>query len=187
MVIIKKYLIPTFCSIVFQASINTSSGGQPLWTFSGLRGWWRSYLVPLQDSDPRSATLSYIKCVYHVVITIAFSEAWTQVLHSLNRARSVSEVCDSENLWQWSRLKMRLLSLNHSAKIIHYHHHNCWKKEIKWECSLIASIKCWSLVTGRKQSHLSNKFATLYLLYCFSICSYGSCYCRVLLVQHVFL
>ena len=151
MVIIKKYLIPTFCSIVFQASINTSSGGQPLWKFSGLRRWWKSYLVPLQDSDPRYATLFYIKCVYHVVITIAFSEAWTQVFHSLIRARGVSEVCNSEYLWQWSRLEMRLLSLNYSTKIIHYHHHhNCWKKEIKWECSLITSIKCWSLMTGRK-------------------------------------
>ena len=44
---------------------------------------------------------------------------------SSNPARGVSEICDGENPWQWSRLEIRrkrLSPVNHSAKAIHYHH-----------------------------------------------------------------
>ena len=42
-------------------------------------------------------------------------------------ARGVSEIRDGEDLWQWSRLeiRLRLLSVNHTTKnfiIIHHHH-----------------------------------------------------------------
>ena len=47
-----------------------------------------------------------------------------------NPARGVSKICDGEDLWQWSRLEIRLrLSLvNHATKTIHYHyhHHHVW-------------------------------------------------------------
>ena len=41
-----------------------------------------------------------------------------------NPALGVSEICNGENLWQWSRLQIRrkrLSSVNHSAKTIHHH------------------------------------------------------------------
>ena len=44
-----------------------------------------------------------------------------------NPACGVSEICDGENFWQWSRLEIRckrLSSVNHSAKTIHHHHHH---------------------------------------------------------------
>ena len=40
-----------------------------------------------------------------------------------NSARGVSEICNGENFWQWSRLEIRhkrLSSLNHYAKTIHH-------------------------------------------------------------------
>ena len=43
----------------------------------------------------------------------------------LNPARGVSEICDGEDLWQWSQLEitLKLLSLvNHTKKIINHHH-----------------------------------------------------------------
>ena len=42
-----------------------------------------------------------------------------------NPARRVSEICDGENLWQWSRLEIRrkrLWSVNRSVKTIYHHH-----------------------------------------------------------------
>ena len=41
-------------------------------------------------------------------------------------ACGVSEICDGENLWQWSRLEIRrkrLSLVNHTTKTIHHHHH----------------------------------------------------------------
>ena len=42
-----------------------------------------------------------------------------------NPARGVSEIRDGEDLWQWSWLEIRLglLSVNHTTKTIHHHHH----------------------------------------------------------------
>ena len=59
-----------------------------------------------------------------------------------NPALGVSEICDGENLWQWSRLEIRrkrLSSVNHSAKTIH--HHNPWrpvtpKSNPSYKCNL---------------------------------------------------
>ena len=42
-----------------------------------------------------------------------------------NPTRSVSDICDGENLWQRPQLekrRRRLSSVNHSAKTIHHHH-----------------------------------------------------------------
>ena len=41
-------------------------------------------------------------------------------------ARGVSEIRDGEDLWQWSRLeiRLRLSSVNHTTKTIHHHHHH---------------------------------------------------------------
>ena len=38
----------------------------------------------------------------------------------------VSEIRDGEDLWQWSRLeiRLRLSSVNHTTKTIHHHHHH---------------------------------------------------------------
>ena len=51
-------------------------------------------------------------------------------------ARGVSEIRDGEDLWQWSRLeiRLRLSSVNHTTKTIHHHHHHrfmhgFWKKK----------------------------------------------------------
>ena len=43
-----------------------------------------------------------------------------------NPARGVSEIRDVEDLWQWSKLeiRLRLSSVNHTTKTIHYHHHH---------------------------------------------------------------
>ena len=43
-----------------------------------------------------------------------------------NPAHGVSEICDGEDLWQWSRLEIRLhlSSVNHTTKTIHHHHHH---------------------------------------------------------------
>ena len=55
---------------------------------------------------------------------------WTELKSELrccavsNPACDVSEICDSENLWQWCRLEIRrkyLSSVNHSAKTSHHH------------------------------------------------------------------
>ena len=62
-----------------------------------------------------------------VVITTAQLYSTKPELRSCagsNPARSVSEMRDGENLWQWSRLEMRckrLSSVNQSAKTIHLH------------------------------------------------------------------
>ena len=43
-----------------------------------------------------------------------------------NPACGILENCNSENLWQWSRLEIRckhLSLVNHSKKAIHHHHH----------------------------------------------------------------
>ena len=43
-----------------------------------------------------------------------------------NPTRGVSEICNGENLWRWSRLEIRrkrLSSVNHTTKTIHHHHH----------------------------------------------------------------
>ena len=43
-----------------------------------------------------------------------------------NPARGVSEIRDGQDLWQWSRLeiRLRLSSVNHTMKTIYYHHHH---------------------------------------------------------------
>ena len=44
-----------------------------------------------------------------------------------NPAHGVSEIRDGEDLWQWSRLEIRLkllLLVNHFAKTTHHHHHH---------------------------------------------------------------
>ena len=62
-----------------------------------------------------------------VVITTAQLYSTKPELRSCagsNPARSMSEMRDGENLWQWSRLEMRcerLSSVNQSAKTIHLH------------------------------------------------------------------
>ena len=51
-----------------------------------------------------------------------------------NPARGVSEIRDGEDLWQWSRLeiRLRLLSVNHTTKkLIIIHHHHSSTKGIK--------------------------------------------------------
>ena len=64
--------------------------------------------------------------VYLVVITTAQLHSTKSELRfcaGSNPACGVSEICDSENLWQWSRLEIRrkhLSSVNHSAKTIHH-------------------------------------------------------------------
>ena len=43
-----------------------------------------------------------------------------------NPARGVSEIREGEDLWQWSRLeiRLRLSSVNDTTKTIHHHHHH---------------------------------------------------------------
>ena len=58
----------------------------------------------------------------------------------LKSPRGVSDICDCENLWQWSRLEIRRKrpsSNNHSAKTIHHHIIMCimWPnfRNTRWE------------------------------------------------------
>ena len=44
-------------------------------------------------------------CIGYYYCTTSFSKAWTQVMCSL---KSCLQICDGENLWQWSRLETRL-------------------------------------------------------------------------------
>ena len=51
---------------------------------------------------------------YHYCTT-SLIKAWTQVLRRFNPARSVSEIRDGEDLWQWSRLEIRLNAFRRST------------------------------------------------------------------------
>lgn len=56
--------------------------------------------------------------------TTLLNKVWTLTLRRLNSC--VLDICDGKNLWQWSRLKVRLdrfSSVNHSKKIVHHYHH----------------------------------------------------------------
>ena len=52
-----------------------------------------------------------------------------------NPTRGVSDICDGNILWQWSRLEIRrkhLSSINHCAKIINYHHRHYLDCHHQW-------------------------------------------------------
>ena len=51
---------------------------------------------------------------YHYC-TASFNKAWTHALHSSNPARGVMEICDGENHWQWSQLKIKLNTFRRST------------------------------------------------------------------------
>ena len=79
------------------------------------------------DKDPPSLIVSWRGGV--VVITTAQLRSPKPELRfcaGSNPARGVSEVCDGEDLWQRSRLEIRLhfSSVNHTIKTIHHHHHH---------------------------------------------------------------
>ena len=69
------------------------------------------------------------KCFFDVVFDVDFFIFYHYCITSFNKVstpRGVSEICDGENLWQWSQLetrRKRLSSVNHFAKTIHHHHH----------------------------------------------------------------
>ena len=56
---------------------------------------------------------------------ISFSKVWTRILRRFKSCSRRAEICDGENLRQWSRVEIRrkrLSLVNHSAKTIHHHH-----------------------------------------------------------------
>lgn len=72
---------------------------------------------------------------------------WLQLLHSLANPElrfcvdsnpSCNEVCDGNNLQQWSLIEISLLLINHSAKIVDYHQFGpgsswVWSKVKPWD------------------------------------------------------
>ena len=65
-----------------------------------------------------------------------------------NPARSVSEIRDGEDLWQWSRLeiRLRLSSVNHTTKTIHHHHHHHHHHQLQYTMFITnnhASLPLW--------------------------------------------
>ena len=64
-----------------------------------------------------------------VVITTAqlySSKPELKFCAGLNPARGVLKIRDGEDLWQWSRLEIKLClsSVNHTTKTNHHHHHH---------------------------------------------------------------
>ena len=111
------------------------------------------------------------RCGVVVIITAQLrsikSELW--FCAGSNPARGVSEICNSENLWQWSRLKIRrkrLSSVNHSAKAIHHHHHHHhFSRTTAYEyCNNIPrAFKMWEKWERRYSDHLPLHFNSLIL------------------------
>ena len=59
-----------------------------------------------------SNTVEYIVapwCSDYHYYTRSFNETWSQFLRRFNPARSVSDIRDDEDLWQWSRLEIMIV------------------------------------------------------------------------------
>ena len=70
------------------------------------------------SSDLLRAKISYWEespcCSGYHYCTTSFNKAWTQVLRRF-KSCCVSEICDGEDLWQWSRLEIRLYTFCRST------------------------------------------------------------------------
>ena len=83
--------------------------------------------------------------------TTSFNKALTQILRRLKPWSDVSEICDGENLWQWSRLKISLNAFrrltilqkkNHHHHHHHYHYHHHWFPRIVIRDFFLACLVC---------------------------------------------
>ena len=61
----------------------------------------------LQDTGKHCNIWRCVVVVYHYCATL-FNKTWTQFCAGSSSARSMLEICEGENLWQWLHLETRL-------------------------------------------------------------------------------